>query len=137
MITTIASRSIVLALGLGFGLATACFDESVLENEDCASKADCAKNQDCVQTDYQAMLSNESSVGWCRPEGEGCAILDVVVRHTTPTVRPDDILTALRAVSGFCPPAPPLVTRLAQGPLTGSGAQVADPLAAEKDAAGP
>lgn len=71
------------------------------------------------------------------PEGEGCAILDVVVRHTTPTVRPDDILTALRAVSGFCPPAPPLVTRLAQGPLTGSGAQVADPLAAEKDAAGP
>lgn len=74
MITTIASRSIVLALGLGFGLATACFDESVLENEDCASKADCAKNQDCVQTDYQAMLSNESSVGWCRPEGEGCAV---------------------------------------------------------------
>ena len=23
---------------------------------------------------YQSTLSNESSVGWCRPEGEGCAV---------------------------------------------------------------
>ena len=67
---------------------------------------------------------------------EGCAILRVVVRHTTPSVRPDDILTALRAVTGFSPPVPPLVTRLAQGPLLDASAGVADPLAADKDAAG-
>ena len=67
---------------------------------------------------------------------EGCAILRVVVRHTTPSVRPDDILTALRAVTGFSPPVPPLVTRLAQGPLLDAAAGVADPLAADKDAAG-
>ncbi|GAA4401610.1 TIGR03936 family radical SAM-associated protein [Fodinibacter luteus] len=67
---------------------------------------------------------------------EGCAILRMVVRHTTPSVRPDDILTALRAVTGFSPPVPPLVTRLAQGPLTDAAVGVADPLAADKDAAG-
>lgn len=69
-------------------------------------------------------------------DDEGCAILRMVVRHTTPSVRPDDILTALRAVTGFSPPVPPLVTRLAQGPLTDAAAGVADPLAADKDAAG-
>jgi radical SAM-linked protein len=66
----------------------------------------------------------------------GCAILHVVVRHTTPSVRPDDILTALHAVTGFSPPVPPRVTRLAQGPLLEADAGVADPLAADKDAAG-
>ena len=71
MTTTIASRSILLALGLGFILATACFDESVIENEDCASNADCANNQECVRTDYQA--GTPSQFGWCRPEGDGCA----------------------------------------------------------------
>lgn len=62
---------------------------------------------------------------------QNCAILRVVVRHTTPAVRPDDILTALREVSGFDPATPPKVTRLAQGPLleTADGARVADPLA--------
>jgi len=65
-----------------------------------------------------------------------CAILRVVVRHTTPAVRPDDILTALRAVTGLQPPTPPLVTRLAQGPLQSASAGVADPLAADKDADG-
>jgi radical SAM-linked protein len=65
-----------------------------------------------------------------------CAILRVVVRHTTPAVRPDDVLTALRAVAEFAPPTPPLVTRLAQGPLQTATAGVADPLAADKDGAG-
>ena len=69
-------------------------------------------------------------------DAEGCAILRMVVRHTTPSVRPDDILTALRAVTGFSPPVPPLVTRLAQGPLLDAAAGVADPLAADKDAVG-
>ena len=66
----------------------------------------------------------------------GCAILRMVVRHTTPSVRPDDILTALRAVSAFAPPVPPLVTRLAQGPLLDAGDGVADPLAADREAVG-
>lgn len=45
-------------------------------------------------------------------------ILRVVVRHLTPAVRPEDILVALRRLSGLDPLAPPVVTRLAQGPLT-------------------
>ena len=57
--------------------------------------------------------------GW-RAEGDtgaGYAILRMVVRHVTPAVRPDDILSALRRVAGLVPSSPPLVTRLAQGPL--------------------
>jgi radical SAM-linked protein len=46
-----------------------------------------------------------------------CAILRVVVRHTTPAVRPDDVLTGLESVAGLVPPVSPRVTRLAQGPL--------------------
>jgi len=51
-------------------------------------------------------------------------------------VRPDDILTALRAVAGLEPPTPPLVIRLAQGPLQDDNATVADPLAAIESVAG-
>ncbi|MGW5239125.1 TIGR03936 family radical SAM-associated protein [Monashia sp. NPDC004114] len=61
--------------------------------------------------------------------GPDCAILRMVVRHTTPAVRPDDILTALREIADLQPPRPPLVTRLAQGPLDTATARVADPLA--------
>ena len=32
---------------------------------------------------------------------------DVVVRHTTPAVRPDDVLEALRQVADLAPPVPP------------------------------
>lgn len=60
-------------------------------------------------------------------EGD-CAILRMVVRHTTPAVRPDDILTALRETADLQPPRPPLVTRLAQGPLDTASARVTDPL---------
>jgi radical SAM-linked protein len=61
--------------------------------------------------------------------GADCAILRMVVRHTTPAVRPDDILTALREIADLAPPRPPLVTRLAQGPLDTATARVTDPLA--------
>jgi len=44
-----------------------------------------------------------------------CAILDLVVRHTTPAVRPDDVMTALRQAAALPTPVTPLVTRLAQG----------------------
>jgi radical SAM-linked protein len=57
-----------------------------------------------------------------------CAILRMVVRHTTPAVRPDDILTGLRQVADLAPPSPPMVTRLAQGPLDAVTGELADPL---------
>ena len=65
-----------------------------------------------------------------------CAILRVVVRHTTPAVRPDDVLTALQSVATLTPPTSPLVTRLAQGPLVTATATVTDPLAAGQDVDG-
>ena len=61
-----------------------------------------------------------------------CAILQVVVRHATPAVRPDDVLAALRAVADLAPPSPPVVTRLAQGPLDEADGTVTDPLAADR-----
>jgi radical SAM-linked protein len=62
-----------------------------------------------------------------------CAILRMVVRHSTPAVRPDDILTGLRQVADLAPPSPPLVTRLAQGPLDAVTGELADPLEPDRD----
>jgi radical SAM-linked protein len=47
---------------------------------------------------------------------EDCAILRMVVLHTAPAVRPEDVLTALRERHGLVPSSPPMTTRLAQGP---------------------
>jgi radical SAM-linked protein len=63
-----------------------------------------------------------------------CAILELVVRHVTPAVRPDDVLVGLRQVSDLAPPLPPLATRLAQGLIDELG-QLADPLAPDRAAA--
>jgi radical SAM-linked protein len=46
---------------------------------------------------------------------EGCAILRMVVLHTAPAVRPEDIVAALREGDGLAPSSPPMITRLAQG----------------------
>ncbi|HEX5919354.1 MAG TPA: TIGR03936 family radical SAM-associated protein [Nocardioides sp.] len=54
--------------------------------------------------------------------------LDVVLRHGTPAVRPDDVLRGLEAVTGLAAGEAPLMTRLAQGPLLDSG-EIGDPLA--------
>jgi radical SAM-linked protein len=71
-----------------------------------------------------------------RPAGDGvpgatltprCAILDLVVRQVTPSVRPDDVLAGLRVVADLEPPVPPRVIRLAQGRLTAQG-EILDPL---------
>ena len=72
------------------------------------------------------------------PQAEGgpCAILQMVVRHTTPAVRPDDVLTGLRSHAHLAPPSSPRMTRLAQGPLDEEGGAVADPLTADRDADG-
>lgn len=66
--------------------------------------------------------------------GVACAILRIIVRHTTPAVRPDDVLTGLGQVADLSPPSPPLVTRLAQGPLDSAG-EVTDPLAPDRESA--
>jgi radical SAM-linked protein len=50
-------------------------------------------------------------------ELEDCAILRMVVLHTAPAVRPEDVLTALGQRYGLVPSAPPVTTRLAQGSL--------------------
>lgn len=60
---------------------------------------------------------------------EGRTTLDVVLRHGTPAVRPDDVLRGLAAVAGLDAGGAPLMTRLAQGPLLTDG-EVGDPLAA-------
>ncbi|MBV9204227.1 MAG: DUF2344 domain-containing protein [Actinobacteria bacterium] len=52
------------------------------------------------------------------------AILRMIILHTAPAVRPEDVLTVLRDRGGIVPSAPPATTRLAQGPralLTGTG----------------
>jgi radical SAM-linked protein len=64
-------------------------------------------------------------------QATGNATLRMVVRHVMPAVRPDDILAALRQVAGLAPSSPPLVTRLAQGPLSPEAAS------ATAEAAGP
>lgn len=51
----------------------------------------------------------------------GTTMLRMVLRHTVPTVRPDDVLSALRDVSDVISAAPPLITRLAQGSLGETG----------------
>ncbi len=61
-----------------------------------------------------------------------CAILEVVVRQVTPSVRPDDVLSGLRAVAALEPPVAPRVVRLAQGTLTAQG-EIVDPLDADRD----
>ena len=61
-----------------------------------------------------------------------CAILELVVRLASPTVRPDDVLSGLRVVAALEPPAPARAVRLAQGSLTATG-EFVDPLAADRD----
>lgn len=61
-----------------------------------------------------------------------CATLLLVVRHVTPAVRPDDVLSGLRAVADLVPPVAPSATRQAQGPLSATG-EVGDPLAPDRD----
>ena len=66
---------------------------------------------------------------------EPCAILEVVLRHGTPSVRPDDVLAGLRDITGLQAGAAPLHERLAQGPLDVEAGTVGDPLVHDRDAA--
>jgi radical SAM-linked protein len=56
-----------------------------------------------------------AGLGTAEPGSEGCAILRMVVLHTAPAVRPEDIVTALREQDGIVLSSPPMITRLAQG----------------------
>ncbi|WP_328364521.1 TIGR03936 family radical SAM-associated protein [Streptomyces sp. NBC_00457] len=69
-----------------------------------------------------------------RPTDQPCAILRLVVRHVTPAVRPDDVLSGLRAVADLAPPVPAGVTRLAQGLFDEETGTVTDPLAPDREA---
>ncbi|MFD6096686.1 TIGR03936 family radical SAM-associated protein [Nocardiopsis flavescens] len=64
------------------------------------------------------------------------AILRMVVRHTTPAVRPDDVLTGLRHAADLAPPSSVMMTRLAQGPLDETTGAIADPLAVDRNDSG-
>lgn len=64
---------------------------------------------------------------------EPCAILHVVVRHGTPSVRPDDVLAGLGDVAGLRPLVPPLSNRVAQGPFDAETGAVGDPFALDRD----
>jgi radical SAM-linked protein len=82
-----------------------------------------------------ALVSPENAVMPDKSEIDpNCAILSLVVRHGTPTVRPDDVLSALSKVASLAPAHPPRMTRLAQGPLLADGWSVGDPFAADRAA---
>ncbi|MEY9210806.1 TIGR03936 family radical SAM-associated protein [Thermobifida halotolerans] len=62
---------------------------------------------------------------------ETYAILRLIVRHTIPVVRPDDVVTGLRQIAELAPQSSTRMTRLAQGPLDEDSGTIADPLAAD------
>lgn len=65
---------------------------------------------------------------------EECAILQVVLRHGTPSVRPDDVLAGLREVSGLQAGAAATFERVAQGTWDAKAGTVGDPLVLDRDA---
>jgi radical SAM-linked protein len=60
---------------------------------------------------------------------DGGVRLDVVLRHSEPAVRPDDVLAGLAQVGGLSLSGSPLVTRLSQGPYDPADGSIGDPLA--------
>jgi radical SAM-linked protein len=83
----------------------------------------------------ETVTTDEQDGGSHGPARRPCAILRLVVRHLTPAVRPDDVLSGLQAVADLAPPVPVAVTRLAQGPLDEETGTVIDPFAPDRDAA--
>ena len=83
---------------------------------------------DCRAAVVRLEVADEASAS------AGCAILDTVLRHATPSVRPDDVLAGLREVSGLEAGSGALLERLAQGPLDAETGTVGDPLAPDRDA---
>jgi radical SAM-linked protein len=88
---------------------------------------------DVVDT-ADAVDTRATEAGADAPRAGACAILRLVVRHLTPAVRPDDVLSGLHVTADLAPPVPAAVTRLAQGPLDEESGTVTDPLAPDRDA---
>ena len=61
------------------------------------------------------------------PADQG-SLLDLLLRHLEPAVRPDDVLRGLTTVAGLEVVGVPLLTRLAQGPLDPATGALGDPL---------
>jgi hypothetical protein len=77
-----------------------------------------------VPPDARPMAQTADDIGRAESSQDGFlggTVLRMVVRHTVPSVRPDDVLNALRDVSDVFPAEQPLMTRLAQGSLGESG----------------
>lgn len=70
-----------------------------------------------------------------RETDDSCAIIQVVLRHGVPSVRPDDVLAALRETSGLASTGAVLQQRLEQGPWDPENGTVGDPLAPDRDVA--
>ncbi|MDQ1029306.1 radical SAM-linked protein [Streptomyces umbrinus] len=87
-----------------------------------------------AQPEAQKSQSETHSPQPDRPTDQPCAILRLVVRHVTPAVRPDDVLSGLRAVADLAPPVPAGVIRLAQGLFDEETGTVTDPLAPDREA---
>ncbi|MFD9488759.1 TIGR03936 family radical SAM-associated protein [Streptomyces sp. NPDC059991] len=87
------------------------------------------------QSDFVGSAGAAPAAPINRPVDKPCAILRLVVRHLTPAVRPDDVLSGLRAVADLAPPVPAAVTRLAQGLFDEESGTVTDPLAPDREAA--
>lgn len=92
-----------------------------------------------VSGDQATPQSDQNCSGIARvddwPTGSGpYGILVTVVRQTTPVVRPDDVLSALRVVAGLVPSDAARATRLEQGRLDDAGG-LTDPLAQDRAAA--
>ncbi|MBA3488397.1 MAG: DUF2344 domain-containing protein [Longispora sp.] len=83
---------------------------------------------DARQPVVSMAVSQVSEINW-----PSCVIIEIVVRHVTPSVRPDDVLTGLRVIAGLESAVPPRAFRLAQGVLTEQG-EIVDPLDADRTA---
>ncbi len=68
-----------------------------------------------------AVLTMDAGPRACADHSGACAIIRMVVRHTEPAVRPEDVLVALRQIAGLAAASSPAVTRVAQGVLGDDG----------------
>lgn len=84
-----------------------------------------------VSATVRETVHDETHASDPAPVAASCGILDVVVRQTTPAVRPDDVLSALRVVAALEPSVPAKATRMAQGRLDDSGG-LSDPLGPDR-----
>ncbi|SER65816.1 TIGR03936 family radical SAM-associated protein [Actinokineospora terrae] len=104
----------------------------VLEGPVGSSAEDGSGSPETEDTPIDDDAPSRVGVDMSYPE-RSCGILRVVVRQTTPAVRPDDVLSALRVVAALEPPVPAKATRLAQGRLDDDGG-LSDPLALDRQA---